>query len=167
MQPTIITLESSRLNSFLPVFFSVLRTQFPGYTTDVLDYFEKTAYSRANFIYWLDNKLKTILVTVDNTNSIVGFAVIDNPYGGVSLCRWLGVIPENQRQGIGTLLINRWLELAKKQGCHKAELAAQESAKDFYEKCGLVCEGKRINSYFGIDQYVFGKILGTFDPQRM
>lgn len=155
-------LSSERLDEFITVFFKILRAEFPGYTAQVHDYFERTAYSKDNFKYWLSYNLKIIYVALNELDNMVGFAVIDAPYGGVSLCRWLGVQKEYQRQKIGSTLIKTWMELAKKQKCHKVELAAQPEAKIFYEKVGLNLEGKRNLSYFGIDQYVFGKVIGTF-----
>jgi GNAT superfamily N-acetyltransferase len=92
-------------------------------------------------------------------NQIVGFAVVDEPYGGVSLLRWLGVRKEFQKHGIGSALIHNWIDLARQQHCHKAEVAAQPEAKEFYAKMGLELEGHRKKSYFGIDQYIFGKVL--------
>jgi GNAT superfamily N-acetyltransferase len=79
--------------------------------------------------------------------------------GGVSLLRWLGVKRTHQKKGLGRQLITAWLKLATDQGCHKAEVAAQPEAKEFYAKVGLNLEGHRIKSYFGIDQYIFGKVL--------
>ncbi len=83
------------------------------------------------------------------------------------MCRWLGVKKEYQKQGIGHQLIEAWIGLAKKQGCHKIEVASQPEAKGFYEKAGLTLEGKRISSYFGIDQYLFGKVIGQQNDSAM
>lgn len=155
-------LPPERLDEFMPIFFKILRAEFPGYTSQVVDYFEKNAYSKENFKYWLTYYLKTIYIALNELDNIIGFAVIDAPYGGVSLCRWLGVQKEYQRKKIGSSLIETWLDLAKQQKCHKVEVAAQPEAKVFYEKVGLNLEGKRTLSYFGIDQYVFGKVIGAF-----
>jgi len=159
-------LPPERLDEFMTVFFKILRAEFPGYTPQVHDYFEKTAYSKENFKYWLSYNMKTIYVALNELSQIVGFAVVDAPYGGVSLCRWLGVQKEYQRKKIGSTLIETWIELAKKQKCHKVELAAQPEAKIFYEKVGLTLEGKRNVSYFGIDQYVFGRVIGSFSSEQ-
>lgn len=151
-------LKTDDMHEFWSTFKDVLQSEFPGYTKKVVDHFLKNLYSERNFHYYLQTGQKSIFVAKIN-GTIVGFAVIDEPYGGVSLCRWLGVKRELQKQGIGSALIQTWLELAKKQGCHKAEVAAQPEAKEFYEKVGLALEGKRKKSYFGIDQYIFGQVL--------
>ncbi len=159
MNISIEKLTKQDFYDFYTVFKKVLSTEFPGYSKEIIKFFFENIYSIDNFLYWLEKDLKLILVAKSGDN-IVGFAIIDNPYGGVSLCRWLGVVKEFQKQGIGKHLIDLWLEIAKNQGCHKVEVAAQPTAKVFYEKVGLKEEGKRENSYFGIDQYIFGKVIG-------
>ncbi|MBI4973026.1 GNAT family N-acetyltransferase [Candidatus Roizmanbacteria bacterium] len=177
-KPSIQILQKNELDVFFAAFSHILTTEFTQYEKNVVRYLLDKIYSLDNYKYWLENNLKTILIAtchpefisgsdnkmlkqVQHDNyQIVGFAVIDEPYGGVSLCRWLGVSKSYQNKGIGTTLIRQWLELATSQGCHKVELAAVTSAKHFYEKAGLELEGLRKLSYFGIDQYVFGKIIG-------
>ena len=143
--------------AFYPTFEQVLCHEFPGYTSKVIEYL-LSIYTPSSFLYWIQKDLKTVLCVII-AGKVVGFAVIDQPYGGVSLCRWLGITKENQRQGIGKEIINKWEELARAEGCHKMEVASQPEAKGFYEKVGLTLEGKRSRSYFGIDQYIFGKVL--------
>lgn len=160
---TIHILDQHELDDFFRVFSCVLSDEFPKYTKKIVRYFLEKIYSVHNFRYWLTNNLKTILVAKNTEGIIVGFAVIDEPYGGVSLCRWLGVIKQYQNKGIGTTLIDTWTRLAQKQNCHKIEVAAQPKAKLFYEKAGLTLEGFKKLSYFGSDQYIYGKILGQPD----
>ncbi len=96
-------------------------------------------------MFWMVHAVKTIyLARVDTVP--VGFAVIDEPYGGVSFCRWLGIKKSFQKKGIGTQLVKRWIMDAKAMGCHKVELAAQPTARDFYKKVGLKEEGIREKS---------------------
>lgn len=158
MQITISKLTTTQNSTFYPLFVSILRSEFPGYTTITLDYLLEKVYTEQNFYYWLQEDLKTILVaSIDDT--FVGFAVIDSLYGGVSLLRWLGVSKEHQRKGIGKRIIIEWEKIALTQGAHKMEVASQPEAREFYAKAGLNLEGKRIKSYFGIDQYIFGKVI--------
>lgn len=158
MDYKIEAMSSSQLPEFWLLFKTVLETEFPGYSKETVRNFLEKYYSEANFRYYLDNKLKNILIA-KNGEKMVGFAVIDEPYGGVSLLRWLGVQKEYQKKGVGKQLITSWLEQAIERGAHKAEVAAQPEAKEFYEKVGLEFEGHRKKSYFGIDQYIFGKVL--------
>lgn len=166
MEVTIEELQPSEVHSFWPLYAEVLRTQFPGYTPSVILYFLNKIYTPESFIYWLTHHMKTIF-TAKTGDTMVGFAVIDEPYGGVSFCRWLGIRQEFQRKGIGTKLIKRWIELAKLTQCHKVEVAAQPEARVFYKKAGLKEEGRRDLSYFGIDQYIFGLIIGKPDSAAM
>lgn len=161
-------LSPQELAVFIPVFSQILRTEFPEYTPKIISYFLEKIYTEANFSYWLASGTKTVFVAKpEKSNEIVGFAVIDEPYGGVSSCRWLGVKREYQKNGVGKSLIIAWTSLAKKQQCHKIELAARIKAREFYEKVGLQPEGKRILSYFAIDQYIFGSVLGEPDEDGM
>lgn len=153
-------LSDQDMYEFYAVFKEILSNEFPVYPKEITDFFFKNIYSLENLFYWQEKNLKLVLLAKDQ-KKIIGFAMIDSPYGGVSLCRWLGVLQNYQKNGIGKHLIEMWIEIAKKQGCHKAELAAQPTAREFYEKVGLKEEGKREQSYFGIDQYIFGKIIGA------
>ncbi len=151
---------------FFPVFRTVLETGFPIYGKQTVRFFLEKVYQPANFTYWIERGMKTVFVARSG-DAVTGFAVIDEPYGGVSLCRWLGVLKEYRSRGIGSSLIRTWLALARLQKCHKAEVASQPDAKPFYEKMGLELEGMRKKSYFGSDQYVFGKVLGEPDEILM
>ena len=158
MNYTIETLTTAEIPPFFILFKEILSTEFPGYSPDTIQLFLTKLYTEYNFSYYLEKNMKTIFIVKNNTE-MIGFAVIDEPYGGVSLLRWLGIQKVHQRKGIGKNLIEKWLYLATTQNCHKAEVAAQPEAKEFYAKAGLILEGHRIKSYFGIDQYIFGKVL--------
>lgn len=146
------------LDAFWRVFSLVLQEGFPGYSQAVIESFLNKFYNKACFNYWLSTNWKIVYVAKAD-NKIVGFNVVDKPYGGVCFCRWLGVLKEFRNKGVGKKLIEVWLDYAKNYGCHKVEIAAQPEAKEFYQKCNLNLEGKRELSYFGIDQYIFGKVI--------
>lgn len=159
-------LDYTNLNNFHSLFSEILSTEFPGYSEKVVKYFLEKIYTRNAFSYWITQHSKTVFIaSVDN--ALAGFTVIDEPYGGVSFCRWLGVKKDFQNHGIGSLLIQNWFQIATQQDCHKVELAAQPEAKGFYEKVGLILEGERKQSYFGINQYLFGKVLKTPSDDQM
>jgi len=162
----ITELKVADIHSFWVLFKELLESEFPGYSKNIVRYFLQQIYSESTFTLYLQTKQKMILVA-KHADEIAGFAVIDQPYGGVSLCRWLGVKQKYQKQGIGKKLIEKWLQIAQQEGCHKAEVASQHAAKDFYEKAGLTLEGKRLKSYFGIDQYIFGIVLGPVNEQTL
>lgn len=166
MEIKIEKVKEKEVAEFWSIFKEVLYESFPGYSPQVLQFFTDRVYTKTTYKYWLQSEAKNILCSKD-TGKIVGFAVIDSPYGGVSLCRWLGVKKSSQRLGIGRKLFIAWEELAKNQGCHKIEVAGQPTAKGFYEKVGLTLEGERKSSYFGIDQFLFGKVIGIPNEQSM
>ncbi|OGK20275.1 hypothetical protein A3C23_04955 [Candidatus Roizmanbacteria bacterium RIFCSPHIGHO2_02_FULL_37_13b] len=166
MEVKISVLTLDQMSQFWQLFIEVLTEDFPGYSKTVVNFLITKMYSLYAFEYWLKTNQKTIVIA-QIENNIVGFAVIDNPYGGVSMCRWLGVDGNFRNKGIATKIITFWKTMAEKQGCHKLEVAAQENAKDFYSKIGLKDEGKRLSSYFGIDQYIFGMVIGQPSDQAM
>lgn len=168
MEIKVEKLKREDLDEFWQAFSQVMKKDFPGYSKVVVDYFLTRMYSKHNFDFWLKTGWKIVLAAhaknakdVDAKGAeIAGFAVLDKPYGGVCFCRWLGVLPELRKNGIGKRLIEAWINYAENYGCHKVEIASQSESKEFYRKCGLNLEGKRNLSYFGIDQFIFGKVIG-------
>lgn len=158
MKVIIEKLRKRNLAEFWRVFAVLLRNDFSGYTKRVVNNFLNNTYTQRCFDYWLTTGWKEILVA-KRSWKIIGFLVFDKPYGGVCFCRWLGVLPEFRKKNIGKKLIERWIGLSRDYGCHKVELASQSSSRNFYSKAGLKLEGKRRLSYFGIDQYIFGKVI--------
>lgn len=159
----IAVLSKDDVGGFYSVFATAMKTLFTCYSPKIIDFFINKVYTPNNFFYWINNNYKTVIVGKSRDN-LAGFIILDQPYGGVSMCRWLGVLKPYQKLGLGKQLVKAWEEHARSLGCHKIELAAQPLAKTFYEKCGLVLEGKRQLSYFGQEQYIFGKVIG--EPQE-
>lgn len=159
MEIIIERLQLAELDSFFQIFSELLQKDFSVYSKTVINYFLIKAYSKSAYHYWLTTGWKIIFVA-KKEDYIIGFSVIDKPYGGVCFLRWLGVLEQFRHQGAGEKLINTWISYAKNYGCHKVELASQPEAKDFYQKCGLNLEGERQFSYFGINQPIFGKVIG-------
>jgi len=166
MDSKIEILKKEDMGGFYPVFAHGLKTLFPCYGKKTINFFLEKVYTPANFFYWLNNQYKTIIVAKKETE-IIGFAIIDQPYGGVSFCRWLAVFKQHQKKGVGRQLIKAWIDLALSQACHKVELASQPLSKKFYEKVGLTLEGERKLSYFGINQFIFGKVIGKVKEEEM
>ena len=55
----------------------------------------------------------------------------------------MAVLPDWRRRGIGRLLLDAALELARAYGVETAELSAQEYVVSFYERAGFRAEGER------------------------
>lgn len=188
-------LKTNQIPRFHRVFTELIREGFE-YTQKIKKYFITRRYTIANFEYWLENDYKGILIAEESRvvlsgaspvrrplfaaggrrgsfapatphSSIIGFLVYDTPYGGVFLCRWLGVLKEYRGRGVGRMLIEQAVREAKVLGCHKVEVAGQLKAKKFYEKCGFKLEGFQEKSYFGEDQYLFGKVIGDVEEEKI
>ena len=164
MNINIQKISPSQIPQFYQVFRQVMGEGF-DYTPRIKKYFITRRYTIANFKYWLENDYKGVFVVEEK--DIIGFLVYDMPYGGVLLCRWLGVLKEYRGEGAGRMLIEQAVREARVLGCHKIELAGQLKAKKFYEKCGFKMEGFREKSYFGEDQYLFGRVIGELDEQKV
>ncbi len=167
MEIIIKKLQVNEIPNFFKAFKKVMLNGY-DYSPKIKEYFLNKIYSQENFLYWLDCGYKTILVSKrSDFGEICGFLVYDQPYGGVLLGRWLGVVEEYRHKGIGRQLIQRFISEAKILGCHKVELASQKNARNFYLKCGLSEEGFRKRSYFGQDQYIFGKVVGELNEEKI
>lgn len=160
-------LDKKLTAEFWQIFKKVLKQEFTFYPSIIIDYFLNKIYTRQAFQLWIEKRYKTVLVASLEKNEFIGFAVIDRPYGGVSFCRWLGVLKEYQNKGVGTKLVVHWQKLAKKKNCHKLEVASQPETVEFYKKAGFKKEGVRKKSYFGITQHIFGKTIDSIDYEKM
>jgi ribosomal protein S18 acetylase RimI-like enzyme len=163
---TISSLNPENLKDFFPFFEKLMRKNFPFYHPKVIDYFLTKIYSQQNLYYQLQNNYRTILVAYEVSQPL-GFAMIDEPYGGVSFLRWLAVDKNHQGKGVGKALVSEWEKITKSQGCHKMELAAYPLISSFYEKCGFEKEGLQKMSYFGVNQVVMGKVIGKFNLEKI
>jgi len=162
----ISSLKPENLADFFPFFEKLMRENFAFYHPKVIDYFLTKIYNQPNLYYQLQNNYRTILVAYEEKQPL-GFAMIDEPYGGVSFLRWLAVAKNHQGQGVGKALVFEWENIAKNQGCHKMEVAAYPLVSSFYEKCGFEKEGLRKMSYFGINQIAMGKMIGKLNVEKI
>lgn len=153
------------LQKFFPVFEEVLRTDFPEYSKKIIDFFVFQDFSQKIFLEKIKkNEWLGLLAVIKN--KIVGFLLADKLYGGVSYCFWLGVKKEFQGQGIGSLLLKEWEKEVKKQGGHKLMLVTQHKENEkFYLKNGFKNEGFEEKSWFGLDCWKFGKVIGEPKPE--
>ena len=124
MEIKVEKLKREDLDEFWQAFSQVMKKDFPGYSKTVVGYFLTKMYSKHNFDYWLKTGWKIVLIAnaknakkyaknAKTGTKVVGFAVLDKPYGGVCFCRWLGVLPEFRKNGIGKRLIEAWINYAE------------------------------------------------------
>ena len=162
----ISSLKPENLADFFPFFEKLMRENFAFYHPKVIDYFLTKIYNQPNLYYQLQNNYRTILVAYEEKQPL-GFAMIDEPYGGVSFLRWLSVDKNHQKKGVGKALVLEWEKIAKNQGCHKMEVASYPLVASFYERCGFEKEGLRKMSYFGINQIAMGKMIGKLNVEKI
>lgn len=152
------------IDRFYLVFSSVLKEGFPEYSQKLVDFFLTKDFSQEVFKKDYCRQL-TILSAIEE-EKIVGFLVFDKLYGGVSYCNWLGVVKEYRGRGIGRQLMEKWEEAVLSAGGHKLLLLTQaEKNRVFYQKCGFNQEGFEKKSWFGLDSWIFGKVIETPKPK--
>lgn len=96
-----------------------------------------------------------IYVMQDNrTNSIIGSGslLIENKVihscGNVGHIEDVVISSEMRGLGLGKILVNKLIEIAKSQRCYKVILDCNQSNIAFYEKCGFIKKETQMAQYF-------------------
>lgn len=96
---------------------------------------------------------KMAFYTYKSYGKIVSVAALDGIDDKVGKLRWVYVLPEHQRKGIGTALITRLEQKAVEKGLRKMKLRTigkSHQAVNFYKKLGYTLTGK-IEEIWGYD----------------
>ena len=72
---------------------------------------------------------------------IVGFATLAVPDGAIVELDDLFVDPDHMRRGVGRMLIDDLVSIARTSGCTRIEVTANIRAVPFYEAVGFVADG--------------------------
>jgi GNAT superfamily N-acetyltransferase len=82
-------------------------------------------------------------IAKDAKDKIIGFVGLKNGGGGHGIFKRLVVMPEWQRQGVGTALVSAAIEWARQAGFTKLSLQthSREHARPLYEKFGFKVTG--------------------------
>jgi len=167
MKVKIEELALKDLDRFFKVFEEVIREGFPYYSKNLQDYFIEKDYSKKVFAKNLKEKKRAIFIALEG-REIVGFLVVNKPYGGVSFAPWLGVKKEFRGKGIGGKLMSYWEKWAKRAGAHSLLLStSQIRKKDFYLKCGFKFFGTEKKTWFGLDHHKFGKLINKPNEKKI
>ncbi len=154
-----------KIKAFHQVFSKIVRNSFPEYPPAVLDFFVNKDFADA-FLKKDIEKWDYAVRLAEEEGEIVGFLVREKLYGGVSFCTWLGVAREYQGKGIGAKLVETWEKEVLKEKGHKLMLVApSQEACAFYLKQGFAEEGYERKSWFGLDYWLFGKIIAEPNPE--
>lgn len=158
MKVEIESLQSTDWSEFYRLFKKVLKRDFPGYPRQVKEKFASEIRVRG----FLEEK-KRFFWVVKARGKIVGFLVAKGTLGGVSFVNWFGVAREFRCQGIGTKLLKVWQSWAREKGYHKLRISTTNKENQaFYEKLGFSLEGVKREDSYGLDQFIFGKVVGKF-----
>lgn len=158
-------LSEKELLNFYQLFLRVLKDGFPEYPPALIKFFSEKDFSLTVIKNKLVKKESLIWVTEDG-GELVGFLLADKLYGGVSYCCWLGVEIKMRGKGIGRKLLEEWEKEVLRQGGHKLMLLTQsQKNRGFYQKSGFKEEGFEEKSWFGLDCWLFGKVIGEPKPE--
>ncbi len=105
---------------------------------------------------------ETICLLAEENHETVGLATGRAGENGVGMLRFLGVKKESRRGGIGSKLLNKFLEEAKKRSAHKVWLFTSPNlhpAIRLYVKNGFVPEGYMRRHSYGLDFIIYSKFL--------
>jgi len=109
----------------------------------------------------LQNK-EVIYLLAEEDNEIIGLATGRVREDGVGMLGFLGVKKDCRRGGIGSKLLNKFMEEAKKRSAHKVWLFTSpnlHSAIRLYVKTGFVPEGYMRRHSYGLDLIVYSRFL--------
>ena len=122
---------------------------------------ERSASSAAHWtdaayeaIFWPTAPPRIALVAETLERRLSGFVIARIAAGECELEN-IAVHPTEVRQGIGSTLLQRFLDAARAQGIHRILLEVRESnlaARRLYEKLGFDCDGERSAYYQNPDE---------------
>ncbi|HKZ93893.1 MAG TPA: GNAT family N-acetyltransferase [Candidatus Bathyarchaeia archaeon] len=125
-----------------------------------MDYIRRPDYLQ-NWQEMLQNR-EVIYLSAEEDKEIIGLATGRAGEGGVGTLGFLGVKKDYRRGGEGSMLLNRFLEEAKKRNAHKVWLFTSpnlHSAIRLYIKTGFVPEGYMRQHSYGLDLIIYSRFL--------
>lgn len=156
MEIKIERLAFSDWKKFYRCFKGVLEEEFGTYPPRARESFSDEVKLKRAF---REGKKPFFIAKKDN--KMVGFLIAVGSSSGVSFINWLGVTKQFRRQGIGRKLIQVWQSWAKKRGYHKLRASTtNQGNRPFYEKLGFSLEGTKKKDRYGLDHFIFGKVIG-------
>jgi ribosomal protein S18 acetylase RimI-like enzyme len=114
-----------------------------------------------NWQQMLPNK-EAIFLLAEENHETIGLATGGAGENGVGMLRFLGVKKDSRKEGIGSQLLNKFLEEAKKRGANKVWLFTSpnlHNAIRLYVKMGFVPEGYMRQHSYGLDLIIYSKFL--------
>lgn len=149
-------IEKVNKQAYCELFTKVLTESFPEYSYKVKEFILHDVEGRFDILIDSSNE---IYIGAFIQNTLVGLVRGSGIYAGVALCEWLMVDPAYNNQGIGTKLLQAFEEKLRNMKYHSVHLYSGDRNKHYYEKLHFTCVGLWEKSWFGVDQYVFVKLL--------
>lgn len=119
--------------------------------TDFAEYVSKLDNSHQVFVIENDNNDTNINATnsqiIGSSTIFIETKIIHN-FGRVAHIEDVIVHNEYRGHGLGKLLLDKCIEIAKQEGCYKIILDCSDNNCKFYEKCGFMKKGNQMALYF-------------------
>lgn len=103
-----------------------------------------------------------LLLVAEKEGEIIGHAQGRLNRGGYSWLGFMGVSPDNRREGTGRALLNRFIEESREHGCTKVSLNTAPCLKPaikLYVDMGFTPEGYMRNHMHGLDLIFYSLFL--------
>jgi len=150
-----------------PAFFNcfeiLMQEGYAGFPAKLREFFIMKEYSQSNFFQWYEKQLRKIYIAFNETEQLIGFLVGDNTYGGIAFITWIGVLPAYRKHGVGKQLLQFYEEYVRTRNAHLIELFTYEGVKEFYIKNGFKEIGRREEGFFGQQNIIMNKKIGSWD----
>ncbi len=153
--------DLSRLSECEVQIWESLREWLPdSFVSPNINYIQRAEYLQ-NWQQMLQNR-EVIYLLAEKDKEIIGLATGRVREDGVGMLGFLGVKKERRKEGVGSDLLHRFLEEAKKRNAHKVWLFTSpnlHSAIRLYVKRGFVPEGYMRQHSHGLDLIIYSKFL--------
>ncbi len=119
--------------------------------TDFVEYVSKLHNNHQVFVIENDNNdtnIKTTNSQIIGSSTIFIETKIIHNFGRVAHIEDVIVHNEYRGHGLGKLLLDKCIEIAKQEGCYKIILDCSDNNCKFYEKCGFTKKGNQMALYF-------------------
>lgn len=156
---TIRPLTEKDEQTFKQAFTKALSDDYSEYSKTIKNYFSNEKNLQKEF------NLPFKLGAFDEEN-LAGYMLLTEPEGGVLYIRWLNVLKDYQKQGIGKILLAEAEKIAKENGCHALHLESDIRNVKYYEARGYKVVGFEEKGYFGTDNYNLAKHIAEPEEQN-
>ena len=119
--------------------------------TDFVEYVSKLHNNHQVFVIENDNNdtnIKTTNSQIIGSSTIFIETKIIHNFGKVAHIEDVIIHNEYRGHGLGKLLLDKCIEIAKQEGCYKIILDCSDNNCKFYEKCGFMKKGNQMALYF-------------------